>query len=76
MALNMNIRTRDWFVVYAQQEKYLERILTTEGLMEDAVILMISFRVGYANHLIQLVRNSAEDATTLQSKIYLNYYIS
>ena len=24
-----------------------------------------------ANHLIQLVRNSAEDATTLQSKIYL-----
>ena len=29
------------------------------------IILMI------ANHLIQLVRNSAEDATTLQSKIYL-----
>jgi len=39
----MSIRTRDCYVVYAQQKKCMERILTTEGLIEDAVILMISF---------------------------------
>jgi len=49
----------------------LERILTTEGLMEDAVILMINI---YANHLIQLVRNNAH-YFAIQNLFKLLYFI-